>query len=206
MTPKPPAPPTQAPHARALLLDRSGPETLAAFGASTLTLPGRDETWVAQLGELLGGERPNALYVGIGPGSFAGIRAAIACLQGLGIGWGLQPLGFPSAAALALASGLPEVTVVGDARRGTLWAAHYTCRAGRLRQTGDIRILDRARFTPTPEMVSPDAARLPEFALRPVALTAELLPRTLEALEVPAPVADPLPLYLHPAVGAAHAE
>lgn len=189
-----------------LILDRSSAATLIAFGERTLTLPGRDETWVAKLGDLLGGEKPTALTVGVGPGSFAGIRAAIACLQGLGLGWGLKPRGFPSAAAMALASGLPEVTVVGDARRGTLWAVRYRRTGERLEQIGDFRILARERFVPTSEMVSPDAARLAEFALRPVELTAELLPRTVAALGEAALVADPLPLYLHPAVGAAHAE
>lgn len=189
-----------------LILDRSSAATLIAFGERTLTLPGRDETWVAKLGNLLGGEKPTALTVGVGPGSFAGIRAAIACLQGLGLGWGLKPRGFPSAAAMALASGLPEVTVVGDARRGTLWAVRYRRTGERLEQVGDFRILARERFVPTSEMVSPDAARLTEFALRPVELTAELLPRTVAALGEAALVADPLPLYLHPAVGAAHAE
>ncbi len=189
-----------------LILDRSSAATLIAFGERTLTLPGRDETWVAKLGDLLGGEKPTALTVGVGPGSFAGIRAAIACLQGLGLGWGLKPRGFPSAAALALASGLPEVTVVGDARRGTLWAVRYRRTGERLEQIGDFRILARERFVPTSEMVSPDAARLAEFALRPVELTAELLPRTVAALGEAALLADPLPIYLHPAVGAAHAE
>ena len=189
-----------------LILDRSSAATLIAFGERMLTLPGRDETWVAKLGDLLGGETPTALTVGVGPGSFAGIRAAIACLQGLGLGWGLKPRGFPSAAALALASGLPEVTAVGDARRGTLWAVRYRRTGERLEQIGDFRILARERFVPTIEMVSPDAARLAEFALRPVELTAELLPRTVAALGEAALLADPLPIYLHPAVGAAHAE
>lgn len=189
-----------------LILDRSSAATLIAFGERTLTLPGRDETWVAKLGDLLGGEKPTALTVGVGPGSFAGIRAAIACLQGLGLGWGLKPRGFPSAAALALASGLPEVTVVGDARRGTLWAVRYRRTGERLEQIGDFRILARERFVPTSEMVSPDATRLAEFALRPVELTADLLPRTVAALGEAALLADPLPIYLHPAVGAAHAE
>lgn len=189
-----------------LILDRSSAATLIAFGERTLTLLGRDETWVARLGELLGGERPTALTVGVGPGSFAGIRAAIACLQGLGLGWGLKPRGFPSAAALALASGLPEVTVVGDARRGTLWAVRYRRTGERLEQVGDFRILARERFVPEAGMVSPDAARLAEFALRSVELTAELLPRTVAALGEAALLADPLPIYLHPAVGAAHAE
>lgn len=189
-----------------LILDRSSAATLIAFGERTLTLPGRDETWVARLGDLLGGEKPTALTVGVGPGSFAGIRAAIACLQGLGLGWGLKPRGFPSAAAMALASGLPEVTVVGDARRGTLWAVRYRRSSEHLEQVGDFRILARERFVPEAEMVSPDAERLAEFALRPVSLTAELLPRTVAALGEAALLDDPLPIYLHPAVGAAHAE
>ena len=189
-----------------LVLDRSGAETLVAFGEASLTLGGRDETWVARLGALLAGRRPDALYVGVGPGSFAGIRAAIACLQGLGLGWGLKPRAFPSAAGLALASGLPEVTVVGDARRGTLWAVRYTVTPQAIRQEGDFRLLSRAHFTPAPDMVSPDAARLTPFGLRPVALSADLLNETVRRLGPEGLREDPLPLYLHPAVGAAHAE
>lgn len=188
-----------------LLLDRSSARTLMAFGDETLTLDGRDEAWVARLRDLLAGRRPDALAVGLGPGSFAGIRAAIACLQGMGLAWGLEPRGFPSAAVSALASGLPEPTVVGDARRGTLWAVRYVVTPEAIRQVGGFRLLDAARFKPEAGMVSPDAGRLARFGLRPVEARADLLGETVRRLG-PALTPDPLPIYLHPAVGAAHAE
>lgn len=188
-----------------LILDRSSSQTLMAFQGETLTLDGRDDAWVSKLNTWLKGRRPEALAVGLGPGSFAGIRAAIACLQGLGIGWGLKPRGFPSAAVLALASGLPQVTVIGDARRNTLWSVRFSVTEDAITQEGPFRILEREGFTATPDMVSPDAARLAAFNLRAVQPTAELLEETVRRMQG-ALVDDPLPFYLHPAVGAAHAE
>ncbi len=184
-----------------LILDRSSSQTLIAFGDDTLTLDGRDDTWVAKLRTFLQGRRPNALAVGLGPGSFAGIRAAIACLQGMGIGWGLQPKGYPSAALYALASGLTEVTVVGDARRGTLWAVDYHVTEAQLIQTSDFRLHSAETFSPTDTMVSPDAKRLERFGLRAVNVTAEHLMATYRRLDPALITADPLPIYLHPAVG-----
>lgn len=189
----------------ALVLDRSSARTLIAFGDETLELPGRDPTWCDRLRELLAGRRPDLLAVGLGPGSFAGVRSSIACLQGMGLALGLRPKGFPSAALCALASGLPEVTVVGDARRNTLWAARFSVSPDAIVQQGDFHILARDRFTPAADMVSPDAERLAEFDLRPVTLTADLLPEALRRL-TGALSEDPAPFYLHPAVGAAPAE
>ena len=188
-----------------LIVDRSSARTLVAFGNETLELPGRDPAWCARLRDLLGGRRPDALAVGLGPGSFAGVRSAIACLQGMGLAWGLRPMGFPSAAMHALAAGLPEVTVVGDARRGTLWAARFAVSPGRLAQIGPFRILARERFVPAADMVTPDAERLADFGLRGVTPTAALLREAVRRLG-DALTEDPAPFYLHPAVGATPAE
>lgn len=188
-----------------LIIDRSSPETLIAFGAETLTLDGRDDTWVDRLRMLLNGRQPDRCAVGLGPGSFAGIRAAIATLQGIGIARGIQPVGFPSAAVLALASGLTDVTVIGDARRGTLWSVSYAILPGKIVQKTPFTVRNRATFVPAENMVSPDAARLAEFNLPAVSPRADLLQETLAALgDTVTP--DPLPIYLHPAVGAARAE
>lgn len=188
-----------------LIIDRSSAQTLIAFGSETLTLDGRDDAWVEKLHQLLNGRRPTTCAVGLGPGSFAGIRAAIATLQGMGIALGLQPVGFPSAAILALASGLKKVTVIGDARRGTLWSVRYTVSEAGIKQETPFTVLNRATFTPTANMVSPDAARLKEFNLPLVEPRAELLQETFAALAESC-TNDPLPIYLHPAVGATHAE
>lgn len=188
-----------------LIIDRSSPQTLIAFAGETLTLDGRDDTWVAQLQTFLAGRLPKALAIGLGPGSFAGIRAAIACFQGLGIAWGLQPVGFPSAAIYAFAAKREEVTVIGDARRNTLWSMRYRVTPEAITPQGTFRLLKRATFIPDETMVSPDAGRLASFGLPGVTITADDLAPTLARLTTP-PSPDPLPIYLHPAVGAAHAE
>ncbi len=186
-----------------LAIDRSSARTLVAFGDETIELEGRDPAWPVRVRDLLAGRRPGAIAVGLGPGSFAGIRSAIAFAQGLGLGLGLRPMGFRSAELCALAAGAPEVTVVGDARRGTLWLIRYAMTAGRLASSGDFRLVARGHFAPDATCVSPDAARLTEFAMRPVTLTARSLARALPCLTL---TEDPTPIYLHPAVGAAPAE
>ena len=54
-------------------------------------------------------------------------------------------------------------------------------------------------------MVSPDAARLADFGLRPALPGAGLLAEAVRRLG-DALTEDPAPFYLHPAVGAAPAE
>ena len=188
-----------------LILDRSSPLTVIAYQGRTLTLDGRDDTWVAQLRDFLQDDIPDCLAVGLGPGSFAGVRAAIACLQGLGIAWHLQPLGFPSAALLAAASGLEEVTVVGDARRNTLWTVRYRVTPESIEPLTEFTLRRRDTFVPDATMVSPDAERLSAFNLPKVSIDASLLESTVQRLGNTL-ICDPKPLYLHPAVGVAHAE
>ena len=126
-------------------------------------------------------------------------------MKGWGRVLGRRPKVFPSGALCPLPSGRPEVSVVGDARRNTLWAARFSVGPDAIVQQGDFHILARDRFTPAADMVSPDAERLAEFGLRPVTLTADLLPEALRRL-TGALSEDPAPFYLHPAVGAAPAE
>ena len=87
--------------------------------------------------------------VGIGPGSFSGIRSAIAYLTGLAFPAGKTVEGYESPAVVATvlaARGLvrpapeapgqstakPNCVVVGDARRGTCWVAAF-----RVARSGD---------------------------------------------------------------------
>ena len=59
--------------------------------------PARDGAWTAKL-DLAGTER---IVVGTGPGSFAGVRAAIAFATGYSVGSGCEVLGLPSPCAIA---------------------------------------------------------------------------------------------------------
>lgn len=62
---------------------------------------GHSERLVPMLDELLDGRTPDTILVGVGPGSFTGIRVAIAAAYGLGIGWNAPLSGMSSLALLA---------------------------------------------------------------------------------------------------------
>jgi tRNA threonylcarbamoyl adenosine modification protein YeaZ len=62
---------------------------------------GHSERLVPMLDELLDGRTPEGILVGVGPGSFTGIRVAIAAAYGLSIGWNAPLSGMSSLALLA---------------------------------------------------------------------------------------------------------
>lgn len=75
---------------------------------------GHAERLVPMLDQLLAGRRPDRIIVGVGPGSFTGIRVAIAAAHGLAIGWGCEVAGMPSLALIAAgAKGEVAVAVAG---------------------------------------------------------------------------------------------
>jgi tRNA threonylcarbamoyladenosine biosynthesis protein TsaB len=63
---------------------------------------------------------PDVIAVGLGPGSYAGIRIAIATALGLRAAAGARLVGWPSICAMDSA----EYFVVGDARRSSYFFAH----------------------------------------------------------------------------------
>ncbi len=62
---------------------------------------GHAERLVPMIAELLDGRSAAKIVVGVGPGSFTGIRVAIAAAHGLAIGWGAALSGMSSLALLA---------------------------------------------------------------------------------------------------------
>jgi tRNA threonylcarbamoyl adenosine modification protein YeaZ len=162
----------------------------------------RSGDWVSKLDLAC---RPDRIVVGTGPGSFAGIRSALAFAQGYAVGSGCEVLGLPSACALAEPS--RKIAVVGDARRDKFWVALFDgfSLSGEIFQVGR-----EALQTAVPKdysVVTPDAARIDallsdvfgpryEGGRQPSAeglrAFAEANPSVL--------VREPLPLYLNPAV------
>jgi tRNA threonylcarbamoyl adenosine modification protein YeaZ len=63
--------------------------------------------------------RVDQIAVGLGPGSFAGVRIAIAAAIGLEFSLGAQLIGIPSVAALETSE--PAYVAIGDARRETFY-------------------------------------------------------------------------------------
>lgn len=62
---------------------------------------GHSERLVPMIAELIDGRTATEILVGVGPGSFTGIRVAIAAAHGLAIGWDAELHGMSSLALLA---------------------------------------------------------------------------------------------------------
>lgn len=170
----------------------------------------RSGDWVEKL-DLA--EKPDRIVVGTGPGSFAGIRSALAFAQGYAIGSGCEVLGLPSACALAQAD--RRVAVIGDARREKLWVALFDG-FNLIRDIFQINQSDLAGAVPNGDVgtvpsgwvvTTPDEARIggllkETFGERYIggqSPTAEGLKAFAEA-NPSILKAEPLPIYLNPAV------
>ncbi len=209
---------TQAP--AAALFEGGSPILRLAFGTDAAD---RSPDWMARLAQALGSAPViDTFLIALGPGSFSGIRAALAAAHGMALPRSRPVRGIATAAALALRAaretGAQTVNVVGDARRGTLWHAAYRIHPGNsltlangapMTQTAaDFTLFTpaaaQATLIPGAPVVSPDAARL--HTLLPAA--ALLLPEAgdFAAIYLAAPETcpiDPLPVYLHAAVAGA---
>jgi tRNA threonylcarbamoyl adenosine modification protein YeaZ len=89
---------TSSPACTAALFDGDG-ECVAR--ADEVIGRGHAERLVPMLDELLDGRKADRIVVGVGPGSFTGIRVAIAAAHGLAIGWGVELSGMSSLGLLA---------------------------------------------------------------------------------------------------------
>ena len=158
----------------------------------------RNGNWV----EALDLEGVGRIVVGTGPGSFAGIRSALAFAQGYAVGRkGVEVYGLPSASAIAAEA------VVGDARQGKIWIAKFE--NGKL--AGEVYQVEEASLASElegiNEIVSPDDRRIGEKlrALFGERYRGERLPTAagLQAYAEAHPEdlkPEPLPIYLNPAV------
>ena len=86
----------------AALFDGSG---ACVAQADELIGRGHSERLVPMIAEMLGGRAAARILVGVGPGSFTGIRVGIAAAHGLAIGWDAELLGMSSLALLAASAG-----------------------------------------------------------------------------------------------------
>ncbi|NBV86303.1 MAG: tRNA (adenosine(37)-N6)-threonylcarbamoyltransferase complex dimerization subunit type 1 TsaB [Verrucomicrobia bacterium] len=89
------------------------------------------------------------IVVGLGPGSYAGVRIGIAAAIGLQSVWNCALVGIPSAAAM----GTPEETfsVIGDARRGTWYFSEVAggrCIFGPVLLESDDALIQRVAGAP----------------------------------------------------------
>ena len=87
---------------------------------------GHAERLVPIIEALLDGRRADRILVGVGPGSFTGIRVGIAAAHGLAIGWDAELSGMSSLALLAAgAGGSGEVAAVVNGGHGELFVQQF---------------------------------------------------------------------------------
>ena len=87
---------------------------------------GHSERLVPMIAELMDGRSADKIIVGVGPGSFTGIRVGIAAAHGLAIGWGAEMAGMSSLALLAASvDALDDVAVAVIGGHGELFVQQF---------------------------------------------------------------------------------
>lgn len=199
---------------KTLVVDRSTDEQSLALVEGEVvvaetTLAGTDcrsGDWVLKVREFAGPGAPDRIVVGTGPGSFAGIRAALAFAQGYALGSGCEVLGLPSPCAYASAEG--PLAVVGDARRERYWIALFDGPKLVVPVFQVVKDQLELRVPLGTKVVSPDEKRIGEllketFADRFVAGAGAPKAGGLARAFLANPKLlkpEPLPIYLNPAV------
>lgn len=125
---------------------------------------GHSERLVPMLDELLGGKRADSILVGVGPGSFTGIRVGLAAAQGLSIAWGCELNGVSSLALLAAgAQSDGGIAAAVNGGHGELFVQQFA--AGTLEPTSELFNLppvEAARKIDADLVVGPGAQSLVE--------------------------------------------
>lgn len=178
----------------AALFDRSG---ACIARADEVIGRGHAERLVPMIAQLMDGRAATTIIVGVGPGSFTGIRVAIAAAHGLAIGWGATLKGMSSLALLAASSRAEAefaAAILGG--HGELFVQQFDARAT-LQSTSELRNAapaEAARLTSAELVVGSGAKALVEARgwgeareLWPSASNALRLPESLRSL-APKPV------------------
>jgi tRNA threonylcarbamoyl adenosine modification protein YeaZ len=158
---------------------------------------GHAERLVPMVAELLDGRAASRILVGVGPGSFTGIRVAIAAAHGLAIGWGAELSGMASLALLAAgAGGEGELAVAVSGGHGELFVQQFD--AGSVEPLSELRNLPptaAASFATASLVIGSGARQLVEA--RGWGEAREAWPSAANALKLPDElrVLAPKPVY-----------
>lgn len=147
-------------------------------------------------------EEIERVAIGLGPGSYTGIRGAIALAQGWELGRGTGLTGVSSAWTTAVAARLQglrgQVSVVIDAQRGEFYLAGYELRGDQAVETSGLRLASRAdveaRMAAGDLLIGPEATKWFSSGtiVHPTAIVAASLARNLD----PVPGEKLEPVYL----------
>ena len=165
----------------------------AAVAAEVIEAGGRGMNAFGTIERVLAGakierEQIEVIAVGLGPGSYTGVRAAISIAQGWQLARGVKLLGVSSAECLAAQAQaekiLGRVNTVIDAQRNEFYLATYEITPAGRRETAPLGIVSRAevpsragadgiligpevtRWFPGGRLVFPHAAVIAELAAR----------------------------------------
>ncbi len=158
---------------------------------------GHSERLMPMIAELLAGRRASRILVGVGPGSFTGIRVGIAAAHGLAIGWNAELKGFSSLALLAASASASEklaVAIIGG--HGQLFVQSFD--GATLNPTSYVQSLDpseAAKAVTAPLVVGSGAAIL--VAERNFGEAREAWPAAADVMRLPDSLRglDPRPVY-----------
>ena len=158
---------------------------------------GHAERLMPMVANLIGQHRPTQILVGVGPGSFTGLRVAIAAAHGMAIGWSVPLCGFDSLALVAAcAPGTGPVGVAMLGGHGEWFVAQYDRPSFALIEPIASRAPgDAARIITAPLVAGSAAAALVD--LRGYGEALSILPRAAHALNLPLALRslDPRPVY-----------
>ena len=103
------------------------------------------------------------LAVGLGPGSYTGIRSAIAIAQGWQLASNVELVGISSLVCLAEQARalrlFGSVTIVIDAQRQELYMARYSVEETNVTEVEGLRIVSPANMPPADLIIGPEAAK-----------------------------------------------
>src|SRR5687768_1057469 len=142
------------------------------------------------------------IAVGLGPGSYTGIRSAIALAQGWQLGRNVELIGLSSVVCLAEQArslGLfGSISIVIDAQRGELYHARYEVSETRSTELEPLRIVSPSEVLAPGVIVGPEATKYFPTA-RDLAPSAETLARLAAEATLLTPGELLEPIYLRQA-------
>ena len=158
---------------------------------------GHSERLVPMLAELLDGRAADEILVGVGPGSFTGIRVGIAAAHGLAIGWGAEVAGMSSLALLAAGIRQPgDVAAAIIGGHGELFVQQFDATTSMpVAELANLAPAEAAAVITAPLVIGSGALQLVEA--RGWGEAREAWPAAADALQVPPALRslDPRPVY-----------